>query len=83
VPLSLNTRAVGEVTIIQCGGRIVAGGEAESLREHVCGLFQDHGNIVLHLGVVVFTTAAEYFPPRFPLPSSFESWPLDLTTCRQ
>jgi anti-sigma B factor antagonist len=54
VPLSLNTRAVGEVTIIQCGGRIVAGGEAESLREHVCGLFQDHRNIVLHLGEVVF-----------------------------
>jgi len=54
VPLSLNTRAVGEVTIIQCRGRIVPGGEAESLREHVCGLFQDHRNIVLHLSEVVF-----------------------------
>jgi hypothetical protein len=34
-------------------GGIVAGGEAESLREHICGLFQDHGNIVLHFGEVV------------------------------
>lgn len=54
MPLSLNTRAVGEVTIVQCGGRIVAGGEAESLRKHVCGLLQDHRNIALHLGEVVF-----------------------------
>jgi anti-sigma B factor antagonist len=45
---------VGEVTIIQCGGRIVAGGEAETLREHVTRLLQDHRDIALHLGEVVF-----------------------------
>lgn len=54
MPLSLKTRSVGEVTIIQCGGRIVAGGEAESLREHVSGLLQEHHDIALHLGEVVF-----------------------------
>lgn len=54
MPLSLKTRDVGQVTIVQCGGRIVAGGEAESLREHVNRLLQDHKDIALHLGEVVF-----------------------------
>lgn len=54
MPLSLKTRAVGEVEIVQCEGRIVAGREAESLREHVTGLLRDYRDIVLHLGDVVF-----------------------------
>jgi anti-sigma B factor antagonist len=54
VPLSLNTRVVGDVTIIRCTGRIVAGGEAESLRDHIYGLLQDRRDIALHLGEVVF-----------------------------
>jgi anti-sigma B factor antagonist len=54
LPLSLKTRAVGDVTIVQCSGRIVAGPEAESLREHVCGILQDHRDIILHLGEVAF-----------------------------
>lgn len=45
---------MGKVTIIQCAGRIVAGGETESLREHVTRLLQDHRDIALHLGDVVF-----------------------------
>ena len=52
--LSLNTRGVGDVTIVRCSGRIVAGGETESLRDHVSGLLQDRRDIVLHLGEVVF-----------------------------
>jgi len=54
VRLSLNTRGVGDVTIVRCSGRIVAGGEAESLRHHVSGLLQDRKGIILHLGEVVF-----------------------------
>ena len=54
MPLSLKTRPVGDVTIVQCNGRIVAGPEAESLREHVCGALQEHRDIVLHLGEVIF-----------------------------
>ena len=54
MPLSLNTRAVGDVTIVRCNGRIVAGGETESLREHITALRQDHRAFVLHLGEVVF-----------------------------
>ena len=52
--LSLNTRGVGDVTIIRCTGRIVAGGETESLRLHVHELMQDRKGFVLHLGEVVF-----------------------------
>src|SRR5437879_13887669 len=54
MPLSLNTRGVGDVTIVRCSGRIVAGGETESLREHIGGLLPDRKVIVLHLGEVVF-----------------------------
>ena len=54
MPLSLSTRGVGDVTIVRCSGRIVAGGKTESLRRHISGLLQDHKAIVLHLGEVVF-----------------------------
>ena len=54
MPLSLNTRGVGNVAVIRCSGRIVAGNEIESLRLHVSGLLRDHKEFVLHLGEVVF-----------------------------
>ena len=52
--LSLATRDVGRVTIVHCHGRIVAGGESESLRAHVAWLLRDRRSIVLHLGEVAF-----------------------------
>jgi anti-sigma B factor antagonist len=52
--LSLDTRDVGRVTIVQCNGRIVAGSESESLRAHVAWLLRDRRSIVLHLGEVGF-----------------------------
>lgn len=54
MPLSLNTRRVGRVTIIQCAGRIIAGNESESLRVHVSGMMRDRKDFVLHLGEVNF-----------------------------
>jgi anti-sigma B factor antagonist len=54
VRLSLDTREVGRVTIVRCNGRIVAGGESESLREHVTWLLRDRRSIVLDLGEVGF-----------------------------
>jgi anti-anti-sigma factor len=54
VRLSLDTREVGRVTIVCCNGRIVAGGESESLRSHVAWLLRDRRSIVLHLGEVGF-----------------------------
>lgn len=52
--LALDTREVGRVTIVRCNGRIVAGGESESLRAHVAWLLRDRRAIVLHLGDVGF-----------------------------
>ena len=54
MPLSLNTRGVGDVTIIRCIGRIVAGDETESLRKQVSEILRDRRDLVLHLGEVVF-----------------------------
>jgi anti-sigma B factor antagonist len=54
VRLELQTRDVGRVTIVHCKGRIVAGGETESLRTHIDWLLRDRRAIVLHLGDVVF-----------------------------
>ena len=53
VPLSLNTREVGKVTIVRCSGRI-ASGETEVLHAHIVDLLRDRSDIVLHLGEVVF-----------------------------
>ena len=53
MPLSLNTREVGKVTIVRCSGRIAAG-ETEVLHTHIVDLLRDRIDIVLHLGEVVF-----------------------------
>ena len=52
--LSLDTREIGRVTIVRCHGRIVAGGESESLRAHLDWLVLDRRSIVLHMGEVGF-----------------------------
>jgi anti-sigma B factor antagonist len=54
MPLALNAREVGEVTVVKCGGRIVAGNETETLREHIRGMMRDRKDFVLHLGEVTF-----------------------------
>jgi len=54
VRLSLDTRDIGNVTVVQCNGRIVAGSESESLRSHVAWLLRDRRAIVLDLGEVGF-----------------------------
>jgi anti-sigma B factor antagonist len=58
VPLTLNTREVGRVTIVKCSGRIVAGAETESLRAHVAKLLLDRKAIVLHMGEVGFVDSS-------------------------
>jgi len=56
--LSLETREVGQVTIVRCNGRIVSGSESESLRTHVAWLLRDRRAIVLHLGEVMFVDSS-------------------------
>jgi anti-sigma B factor antagonist len=58
LPLSLDTREVGRVTIVRCNGRIVAGAESDSLRAHVAWLLRDRRSIVLHLGEVGFVDSS-------------------------
>ncbi len=58
MPLSLDTREVGRVTIVRCNGRIVAGSESESLRAHVAWLLHTRRSIVLNLGEVGFVDSS-------------------------
>jgi anti-sigma B factor antagonist len=52
--LSLSSRWIGDVAIVRCCGRVVAGSEVDSLRNHVTSLLQECRYITLHLGDVVF-----------------------------
>jgi anti-sigma B factor antagonist len=52
--LALNAREVGEVVVVKCSGRIVAGGDSEALRAHITERMQDRKAFVLHLGEVAF-----------------------------
>jgi len=54
MPLVLNARGVGEVTVVQCSGRIVAGTEVEALRAHISGALKERNAFVLHLGEIAF-----------------------------
>ena len=56
--LSLETRDVGQVTIVRCNGRIIVGDESDSLRNHVTFLLQDRRAIILHLGDVAFVDSS-------------------------
>jgi anti-sigma B factor antagonist len=52
--LALNRREVGEVVVVQCRGRIVAGNDTETLRAHISETMRDRKDFVLHLGDVAF-----------------------------
>lgn len=56
--LALETRDIGRVTVVRCKGRLVSGGESESLRAHVAHLLRDRRAIVLHLGDVAFVDSS-------------------------
>jgi anti-anti-sigma factor len=58
LPLSLDTRQVGRVTIVRCNGRIVAGSASESLRDHIAWLLHSRRSIVLNLGEVGFVDSS-------------------------
>ncbi len=58
MPLSLNTRRVGRVTVVHCSGRVVAGIEADSLRQHITELHPVEKQLVLHLGDVTFVDSS-------------------------
>jgi len=54
MPLTLNTRRVGRVTVVRCSGRMVAGPETDSVRQYIKELLPMDKHVVLHLGEVTF-----------------------------
>ena len=54
MPISLEHRRVGDVTVVTCAGRIVEGTESIALRKMVDDLLQYGPHLVLHLGAVDF-----------------------------
>ncbi|HYM07506.1 MAG TPA: anti-sigma factor antagonist [Terriglobales bacterium] len=58
MPLTMNSRPVGEVMIVQCNGRIVAGSEVFSLQAHIGDILPNHGDVVLQLERVEFVDSS-------------------------
>lgn len=58
MPLTLNTRRVGRVTVVHCSGRIIAGLEADSLSKYVSELLDEDSDLVLHFGDVTFVDSS-------------------------
>lgn len=54
VALALENRRVGNVTVVTCRGRLIAGEESAALQQHLDGLIPLNPHIVLHLGGVDF-----------------------------
>ena len=52
--LTLQSRCVGDVTIVTCSGRIVAGEESKSLQVCLDRLLPESPHVLLHLGAVEF-----------------------------
>jgi anti-sigma B factor antagonist len=54
VSLTLHSRCVGDVTVVTCSGRIVAGEESKSLQVCLDRLLPEAHHVLLHLGAVDF-----------------------------
>ena len=54
MPLSLQSRRVGEIAVVTCRGRIVEGPESDALRQHLIDLLPHSRHIVLDLGQIDF-----------------------------
>ena len=54
MPLSFQSRCVGDITVVECSGRIVQGAESAQLQQHVDDLLPVNRHILLHLGDIDF-----------------------------
>jgi anti-sigma B factor antagonist len=54
VRLHAETRRIGDVALVTCSGRIVAGPQLEPLRDQIKSLLPESRDIALHLGEVTF-----------------------------
>src|SRR4051794_28443801 len=58
VPLSLQSRDIGDITVVKCGGRLVEGTEAATLKQYLNGRLPQFPYIVLDLADVQFLDSA-------------------------
>ena len=58
MPLSLQSRDVGEITVVQCSGRIVEGVESAALKDYLAARLPHYPCIVLNLAGVQFLDSA-------------------------
>jgi anti-sigma B factor antagonist len=58
MPLSLESRRVGDMTVVTCRGRIVEGQESAVLQQQLDSLIPMHRHVILHLGEVPFIDSA-------------------------
>lgn len=58
MPLRLDSRPVGDVMVVQCDGRIVAGADVHSLQVHLERLLPKHHDVVLQLERVEFVDSS-------------------------
>jgi anti-sigma B factor antagonist len=58
MPLDLDSRQVGDVMVIRCRGRIVAGNECQSLQTQVKQVIPEVRAVILHLGEVQFVDSS-------------------------
>jgi anti-sigma B factor antagonist len=58
VALSLDSRRIGDITVVTCAGRIVEGGESAALKEHFADQLYDQPYVVLDLGEVTFVDSS-------------------------
>ncbi len=56
--LEVDVRRVGDVMLVKCKGRIVAGEESQALQRHMTELFESDRHFVLHLGDVTFVDSS-------------------------
>ena len=54
MPLSFESRLVGDVTVLECSGRIVEGAESAALLQTLDGLLAMKSQVLLHLGGIDF-----------------------------
>ena len=54
MPVSLESREVGSITVIKCAGRLVEGAECEALHRHLSDALRDRPFVILNLGGVDF-----------------------------
>src|SRR4051812_29058212 len=58
MPLEVDVRRLGDVTLLKCKGRFVAGDESSFLQRPVTDLMKSERQFVLHLGDVTFVDSS-------------------------